>query len=161
MIALDTTFLIDLYWTDSPRHQKAVELFNKFSSEADDENSSVLDGDKSVRLMIYYNCFNEFVHVITDSRRFDNAFSMEEALDIVDQWSNLEGVKIVYPSEQSFTRAKIWLSIFKLGRNRLNDTNMAACYAQECASTIVTANPKDFEVFEVFELLDYSDAKNA
>ena len=73
--------------------------------------------------MIYYNCFNEFVHVITDSRRFDNAFSMEEALDIVDQWSNLEGVKIVYPSEQSFTRAKIWLSIFIQWHVKVNAYN--------------------------------------
>lgn len=147
MIGLDTTFLIDLYWTDSPRHNGAVELFNKLA----DENGSY----KNQEILVYYNCFNEFIHVITDSRRFENAFSMKEALEIADQWRNLERVRIVFPDENSYVRALTWLSIYDLGRNRLNDTNMAACYAAKGASKIVTANPKDFDVLEVLECIDY------
>lgn len=142
MIGIDTTFLIDLYWTDSPRHKNAVALFEKIS--ASDE-----------KFLLYYNCFNEFIHVITDAKRFENAFSMKDALEIVDLWSNLEEVTIVYPDDMSFGRAKTWISIYNLGRNRLNDTNMAACYAQNGASKIITANPKDFEIFEVFDVVDY------
>lgn len=142
MIGLDSTFLIDLYWKDSPRHLKALDLFNKIS-ESDEE------------IQIYYNCFNEFVHVITDSRRFEDAFSMKEAMDIVDLWCNLEKVTVIYPDDMSFGRAKIWISMFNLGKNRLNATNMAACYAQNGASKIITANSKDFEIFEVFKLVDY------
>lgn len=33
MIGLDTTFLIDLYWKDSPRHESAVKLFKELSDE--------------------------------------------------------------------------------------------------------------------------------
>lgn len=148
MIALDTTFLIDLYWSDSPRHEKAVYFYNKLCEQAENEPEEII---------IYYNCFNEFVHVITDSKRFSNAFTMEDALDIVDLWCNLENVRIVYPDEKSFSMAKAWLSIYSLGRNRLNDTNMAACYAQSGASKIITANPADFNLFQIFTVMDYSE----
>lgn len=143
MISLDTTFLIDLYWTDSPRHNKAVSFYKSLCEQEEE-------------IIIYYNCFNEFIHVITDSRRFSNAFTMEEALEIVDTWCNLEKISVVYPFETSFSMAKAWLSIYDLGRNRLNDTNMAACYAQSGASKIVTANPADFRIFQVLTPIDYS-----
>lgn len=143
MIALDTTFLIDLYWLDSPRHEKAVSYYKRLSTQ--DE-----------KIIIYYYCFNEFLHVITDSRRFTSPFSMAEALEIVDTWCNLENINVVYPFEKSFAMAKAWLSLYDLGRNRLNDTNMAACYAQSGASRIVTANPDDFTIFQVLTPIDYS-----
>lgn len=147
MISLDTTFLIDLYWLDSPRHQKAVDCY-KILSNLNEE------------IIIYYNCFNEFIHVITDTKRFSNALSMDGALEITETWCNLENITVVYPFETSFAMAKAWLSIYKLGRNRLNDTNMAACYAQSGASRIVTANPKDFEIFQVLEPVDYTQSMN-
>lgn len=147
MICLDTTFLIDLYWLNSPRHSNAVNLFNKLA----DEKGKY----KNEEILVYYNCFNEFIHVITDSRRFEDALSMKEALAITEQWRNLERVRIVFPDETSYGRALTWLSIYNLGRNRLNDTNMAACYASQGASKIVTANPKDFEILEVLECISY------
>ncbi len=147
MISLDTTFLIDLYWTDSPRHNKAVSFYKSLYEKKEFCEEEII---------IYYNCFNEFIHVITDAKRFSNAFSMDTALEIVDTWCNLERISIVYPFEKSFSMAKAWLSIYKLGRNRLNDTNMAACYAQCGASKIVTANPADFKIFQVLDTIDYS-----
>ena len=33
---------------------------------------------------------------------------------------------------------------------------MAACYAEKGVDIIWTANPKDFEIFEVFDVTDYS-----
>lgn len=149
MIGLDTTFLIDLYWQDSPRHEKAVSLFNKIS---DDEGEYC-----NQEILVYYNCFNEFIHVLTDSKRFNNALTMKSALEIAEQWRNLERVRIVYPDENSYVRSLTWLSVYELGRNRLNDTNMAACYAVNGASEIVTANPKDFEILEVLKCIDYSE----
>ena len=147
MISIDTTFLIDLYWQDSPRHKSAMELFNKLADESGDY--------KNEEIIVYYNCFNEFIHVITDSQHFENAMSMKEALSVAEQWRDIENVRIVYPDDSSYARALTWLSIYQLGRNRLNDTNMAACYASSGASKIITANPKDFEIFEVLETLGY------
>ena len=72
MIGLDTCFLIDLYWLNSPRNKSARALFSKIVN------------DDSVQLAIYFNCFNEFLHVITDSNRFENAFTIKEAIDVID-----------------------------------------------------------------------------
>lgn len=143
MTGIDTCFLVDLYWEDSPRHESAVALFKRFAD------------DDSEELAVYYNCFYEFVHVITDARRFENALSMAEALSIVDQWCELERVHILYPNDDSFKRTVTWLTMYKLGRYRLNDTQMASCYVCNAVFSLVTANPKDFWVFDVFNLIDY------
>lgn len=147
MIAIDTTFLIDLYWLSSPRHEAAVNMFNELA----DENGKYKDQE----ILVYYNCFNEFLHVITDTRRFEKAINMSDALEIVEQWRDLERLRIVFPDETSYVRTLTWLSIYELGRNRLNDTSMAACYVTQGASKLLTANPKDFEVFEVIDCFGY------
>ena len=72
MIGLDSCFLIDLYWQDSPRNKSARSLYQQ------------LENDNSTKLAIYHNCFNEFLHVITDSKRFENPFSIKEAIDVID-----------------------------------------------------------------------------
>lgn len=142
MIGLDSCFLIDLYWEDSPRHDAVLKKFNDIAASGQD-------------VCVYYNCFNEFIHVITDKKRFENAFSMEEALSVVDEWRDLENVKILFPDEQSFGRTVAWLSVYKLGRNRLNDTNMAASYVHSGVSSVITANPKDFEIFSELKIIGY------
>jgi len=147
LISLDTTFLIDLYWIDSPRHLSAVKLFDALS----DENGEY----QNEEILVYYNCFNEFVHVITDTRRFENAMTMTRALEICEQWRDLEKIRIVYPDETSYARALTWLSIYNLGRNRLNDTNMVSCYVSQGASKIISANPKDFEIIQEIECIRY------
>ena len=143
MIGIDTCFLIDLYWQDSPRNKNARDLYAKLAK------------DDSCQLAIYYNCFNEFLHVITDSKRFANPFTVKEALAVIDFWCDLENVTVLYPNDSSFKRAVTWMSIFNLGRNRINDTQMAACYAAQGVSKIITANQKDFEIFECFEVEEY------
>lgn len=150
MISLDTTFLIDLYWLDSPRHNAAVKLFEELSDE-----TGIYQDSQNQDILVYYNCFNEFVHVITDTRRFENAMTMTRALEICEQWRDLERITIVFPDETSYGRALTWLSIYNLGRNRLNDTNMISCYVTAGASKIITANPKDFEIIQEIECIKY------
>ena len=147
MIGLDTCFLIDLYWQDSPRNKSARALFLKIVK------------DETVQLAVFFNCFNEFLHVITDSNRFENAFSIAEAIDVIDFWFNLDRVKILYPSDTSFKRTLAWMNMYKLDHNRINDTQMASCYLSNNITSIITANPKDFEIFQSFELEDYRKEK--
>ena len=147
MIGLDTSFLIDLYWQDSPRNKNARDLFSRIVK------------DDSVELAIFFNCFNEFLHVITDSKRFENAFSIAEAIDVIDFWCDLDRVKVLYPTDTSFKRTLAWMNMYRLGRNRINDTQMASCYLSNNITSIITANPKDFEIFHSFELMDYRKKK--
>ena len=143
MTGIDTTFLIDLEIKESPRHERAVEIFNKWREE------------KNSFLVIYSNVFNEFLHVITDAKRFVNPVPMETAIERCWYWIDHQRVKVVYPSDDSLKRQLLWMSMYELGRKRINDTTMAAVYAQEGVSKIITANPTDFEILKTFEIVGY------
>ena len=143
MIGIDTCFLIDLYWENSPRNKNARELFSKIAN------------NESVKVAVYYNCFNEFLQVITDSKRFENPLSVSEAISVIDYWCDIDRVTVLYPDDTSFKRTLAWMNRYQLGRNRVNDTQMASCYLTSGVSSIITANPKDFEIFESFEINDY------
>lgn len=144
MIGLDTCFLIDLYWKDSPRNKNARELYSQIAR------------DESIKIAVYFNCFNEFLHVITDARRFENPFSIKEAISVIDFWCDLDRVTVLYPDETTFKRTLAWMNMHNLGRNRINDTQMASCYLTNSVSSIITANPGDFEIFDCFEIKDYN-----
>ncbi len=143
MTGIDTTFLIDLEIKESPRHERAVEIFNKWREE------------KNSFLVIYSNVFNEFLHVITDAKRFVNPVPMETAIERCWYWIDHQRVKVVYSSDDSLKRQLLWMSMHELGRRRINDTTMAAVYAQEGVSKIITANPADFEILKTFEVIGY------
>lgn len=144
MIGIDTCFLIDLYWQDSPRNKNARALYSRIAN------------DESIKVAVYYNCFNEFLHVITDSKRFEKPFTVSEAVSVIDYWCDIDRVTVLYPDDASFKRTLAWMNRYKLGRNRVNDTQMASCYLTSGVASIITANPKDFEIFESFEINDYS-----
>lgn len=143
MTGIDTSFLIDLEIKESPRHERAVEIFNKWREE------------KNSFLVIYSNVFNEFLHVITDAKRFVNPVPMETAIERCWYWIDHQRVKVVYSSDDSLKRQLLWMSMHELGRKRINDTTMAAVYAQEGVSKIITANPADFEILKTFEVIGY------
>lgn len=143
MIAADTTWLVDLEYDDSPRHQGAVKLFEEWKAK------------QFSFLAIYYNSFLEFQHIITDGKRFSEPFSMQQAIELSWYWLENERIKVIYPTESSFKRAQLWISMHRLGRNRIQDTHMAAAFAEAGVTQIYTANPSDFEIFEAFDLVDY------
>ncbi|MBR5646573.1 MAG: type II toxin-antitoxin system VapC family toxin [Treponema sp.] len=144
MTGIDTCFLIDLYWQDSPRNKNARKLYSRLAE------------DESIKIAMYFNCFNEFLHVITDAKRFENPLSVKEAVNIIDLWCDLDRITVLYPDDTVFKRTIAWMNMFNLGRNRINDTQMAACYLSNNITSIITANPKDFEIFQSFELMNYN-----
>lgn len=143
MTGIDTTFLIDLEIIESPRHEQAVAIFKKWLKEKD----SVL--------VIYNHVFNEFLHVVTDSKRFINPVPMEKAIEKCWYWIDQKRVRVVYSNDDSLKRSLLWMNMHKLGRKRISDTAMAAAYATAGVSKIITANPKDFENLNTFELIKY------
>ncbi len=143
MIGVDTTWLIDLEVTDSPRHEAAVRIFNEWRKK------------KHEVLAIFNQSFLEFQHMVTDSRRFNSPLTMEQAIERSWFWIDQPRIKVICPNETSLKRAQLWMSMYKLGRKRIQDTHMAAAFAEAGVSTVYTANPDDFEVFQVFEVLSY------
>jgi len=143
MTGIDTTWLVDLEVLESPRHEGAHASFEAWCSRRNEP------------LAIYVQVFLEFQHIVTDPRRFEHPLSMPDAIDRTWFWAEQERIRIIYPTEAAFKRAQLWLSAWDLGRNRLIDTHMAAAYAEAGVSRLLTANPTDFCVFDVFDLPGY------
>ncbi len=143
MIGIDSCFLIDLYWQDSPRNKNARALYSEIAN------------DENIQIGIFHNCFNEFFHVITDPKRFENPFSIKEAIEVIDFWCDIDRVTVLYPDDTVFKRTLAWMNMYNLGRNRINYTHLSACYFANNITSIITAKPKDFENCRCFEIRDY------
>lgn len=143
MTGIDTTWLVDLEVRESRRHEGARRLFELWRSTAGE------------RLFVYHHVFSEFLHVVTDPKRFSAPLPMDKAVERVWFWASQDRVKLVFPDGDSFKRSLMWMSAWGLGRKRIVDAQMAAAYAQAGVSRLLTANPRDFAVFACFDLPEY------
>lgn len=92
----------------------------------------------------------EFIHVVTDHRRFENPLTMSQALDLGRFWSKAREVTLTSGDEATNDLWMEWIAEFRLGRKRLLDTLIAATWYQIGVRDIATLNPADFRVFDVF-----------
>lgn len=138
-IGIDSNFFVDLDEPLSPRHEKVTKMFDEWRMSEND-------------LFIFYHVFLEYLHVITDPKRVKIPLTMKQALDRVDYWQSHSRIKVIYPDEKDFSLCECWLKTYNLGRNRLIDTLIAASYYNNGITEIWTSNPKDFEIFEEFEV---------
>jgi predicted nucleic acid-binding protein len=95
----------------------------------------------------------EFIHVVTDSRRFSKPLDMARALQLGEQWWTAREVVRVFPDHAATWQFLAWLRQFTLGRKRLLDTLLASTYRQAGVESILTTNPTDFAVFGVFRCI--------
>ena len=80
------------------------------------------------RVAIAPQVLAEFVHVVTDARRFQQPFSMEMALDKSERWWNAAETDQVLPTDVVVARFHDWVRRHQLGRKRVLDTLLAATY---------------------------------
>ncbi len=92
----------------------------------------------------------EFIHIVTDPRRFTNPLDMITARQLAEQWWTAREVVRVFPDHAATWQFLSWLQQFKLGRKRLLDTLLAATYGQAGIQSLLTTNPADFARFGVF-----------
>jgi predicted nucleic acid-binding protein len=142
LIGLDTSFLVGLTIREHPAHARCWELF-----ESEIRGREVSAGLSSQVL-------TEFMHVITDPRRFSRPLSMPDALAIAKEWWQAVECQPVSPSEQAVSVFLGWMSQHRLGRKRLLDTMLAASYYSAGIHRIATTNWRDFRIFGVFELIE-------
>lgn len=143
MTGIDTTWLVDLEVKESPRHEGAIRLFHEWRE------------DRNTMLCIYHHVFLEFLHVVTDTARFEKPLAVDQAIERIWFWVEQERVRVIYPTDTSLKRCLMWLSAFRLGRKRLIDTQMAAAYAEEGVTRIWSADSGGFAVFGCFNLPGY------
>jgi predicted nucleic acid-binding protein len=92
----------------------------------------------------------EFIHIVTDPRRFTSPLDMTAARQLAEQWWTAHDVVQVFPDPGATQQFLDWLKQFSLGRKRLLDTLLAATYRQVGIQSLLTTNPADFIVFGGF-----------
>jgi predicted nucleic acid-binding protein len=132
---VDTTFLVEAEVVGHPGHTEARALLRKILF-------------KGGKIAVAPQVLAEFVHVVTDGRRFENPLDMRAALERASVWWNASETKQVFPNAQSVALFSAWMSKESLGRKRILDTLLAATYVSNGITTLVTSNLKDFSVFD-------------
>jgi toxin-antitoxin system PIN domain toxin len=140
MIGLDSNILVQLAFVDHPAHAKTVALINAETA-------------KDTKLVLPSFVINEFLHVVTDARRFTPPLTMIEALDWVEEFLNKPAVTLVEPDSKSFHRTLELLREFNLGRKRILDTHLAAVLLSCNIQRLLTSNQADFAIFKDLETI--------
>lgn len=137
---IDTTFLIQVEIADTPQHKAARELLERFIS-------------KGEKLGLTQQVLAEFVHIVTDPKRFQSPLSIDRALDRALDWWEAKEVEQVIPTV-NITRVTFDLMRkYSLGRKRILDTQLAATFLEAGISSIVSSNDRDFRIYESFNVL--------
>jgi predicted nucleic acid-binding protein len=135
MIGADTTFLVQLELVELPSHRAAHELLRREVVEP------------GVPLALAPQVLAEFIHVVTDPRRFQKPLTIGEAIAKAKFWWNAAEVQQVFPCQESTRLFLDWMQRHDLGRKRILDTQLAATFWTAGVRHVVTANRADFQIF--------------
>ena len=139
MIGLDTSILVAHAIAEHPQHEAS----QRWLDEQIAENQS---------FAITSGILAEFIHIVTDGRRFETPLAMSEALERAAFWSEAREVTLLAADDAVNALWLQWLADFQLGRKRLLDTLIAVTWHAAGISEICTLNPRDFKIFDVFRI---------
>ena len=134
---IDTSFLVVVEMTEHPAHAMARATLASLLSAGD-------------LIALAPQVLAEFLHVVTDPRRFTQPLDMSIARQLAEQWWTSKDVVHALPGEIAVQQFLAWLKQFSLGRKRLLDTLLAATYRQAGIQSLLTTNQADFAVFGIF-----------
>jgi predicted nucleic acid-binding protein len=137
---LDTGFLVAAEVLEHAQHVAARDTLARFIAAGD-------------LIAIAPQVLAEFIHIVTDPRRFTQPLDMAAALRLAEQWWTAREVLRVFPDHAATWQFLTWLQQFMLGRKRLLDTLLAATYQQAGIHSLLTTNPADFTIFAVFSCI--------
>lgn len=95
----------------------------------------------------------EFLHIVTDARRFERPMDMATALNRTHALWMAEETMRILPTAEVVPRTVELMSRFRLGRKRILDTALAATLEMAGVHKLATFNPSDFEIFPFLELV--------
>lgn len=134
---LDTSFLVALEVDSHEEHAACRSRFQHLLKAGDS-------------FAIAPQILAEFIHVVTDPRRFSSPLTAEQAISRAGIWWNAAEVIHVFPTAESTLLFLNWLDEFKLGRKRLLDTQLAATFLSAEISSVLTLNRSDFATLKRF-----------
>jgi len=138
MFGADTSFLVGLAVREHPSHAACWALFER-----------VILG-RPGSLALTPQVLAEFAHVVTDPRRFERPLDMATALEMCEQWWNAVECRPVVADAEVGIQFLAWMREHRLGRKRLLDTLLAACYHRAGVARIATSDWRDFARYAVF-----------
>jgi predicted nucleic acid-binding protein len=140
MIGLDCNVLVQLAFADHPVNSKTIAAVQA-------------ETQKGEKLVFPSSVVAEFLHVVTDPRRFAPPLTMVEALDWIEDFLKNPVVSLLEPSHGSMNKTLCWMRQFNLGRKRILDTQLAAGLHTNGVRRLLTSNPADFAVFSELEIV--------
>lgn len=135
-LGIDSNVLLQAHLPGLDRHELAHRYLNQQLASP------------GVVLVLTPLVLHEFVHVVTDSRRFDPPVAMTEALSLARGYLGRSNVDCISTDEASLLLALDLMSRHHLGRKRIADTLFAATLLAHGVHRLVTFNVADFKVFE-------------
>ncbi len=140
ILGLDTDVAVNLLFEGAPEHRRVREFLRQKS--------------RSSSFGLAPQVLFEFLHVVTDPRRFETPLTTTEALRRAGElWRGAEIVRVM-PTTQLVARVFDLMTSLGLGRKRILDTALAATYEAAGVRCIATLNGRDFKVFDFLEIVD-------
>jgi predicted nucleic acid-binding protein len=133
---VDTTFLVQLEIEESAGHTNAERFLRE----------RVIEGDEILALTP--QVINEFIHVVSDPRRFERPLSVKQALSRGEFWWQAREIQRVFATSESVDLSMKLMHEHDLGRKRILDTFLACTYLCGGIDRIVTTNSRDYGIFE-------------
>jgi predicted nucleic acid-binding protein len=140
MIGVDCNILVQLAIGDHPANPKTFAAVQSATGQGQ-------------KLVLPWVVATEFLHIVTDPRRFSPPLSMAVALDWLKEFLALPTVALIVGTDESLNKTISWMRLHQLGRKRILDTHLAAILHEHGITRLMTSNPGDFSVFASFELV--------
>lgn len=134
---IDTGFLVAAEVAEHADHQAARLKFQDFRGAGD-------------RFALVPQVLAEFVHVVTDPKRFTQPLTMEAALERAEIWWESPEVDQLGSDAFSVRTFFDWMRQHRLGRKRILDTMLASTFREAGVQSILTTNARDFAVLDGF-----------
>jgi predicted nucleic acid-binding protein len=96
----------------------------------------------------------EWMHVVTDRRRFESPLDVERAARLAEELTAAEEVVEILPSAQVLPRVLQLMRVHRLGRKRILDTALAVTLEQAGVGRLATFNGRDFQPFDFLEVVE-------
>ena len=142
-VAIDTDFLVRLSVGGHQHHREAVSIRDQHLDQQD-------------RFAVSPQVLNEFIHVVTDSRRFAEPLDMDQALGAARFWWEAEEVIPMLPNEGSVQTFFDLMKQHRLGRKRILDTSLAAQCIEAKITHLITSNVRDYRIFPEITIIELS-----
>ncbi len=141
-LALDTDVLIPWLVESNPGHAVARRLVAH----------EIQHGSGKI-VMTPQVCW-EFLHVVTDERRYALPLSMPDASLLIRTVWNARETQRLLPTGTVLPRVLEWMTTHSLGRKRILDTAVVATLERGGVRRLATFNRRDFACFDFLEIVD-------